>query len=86
MNQLDATNIKKRGESLIKEITKVIGETQNFILTPLPDSILFTRPQFYSITDYLAHASEYNQVSNKLRISEERLLQTKYNVMEVVIK
>jgi len=85
-NQLDATNIKGKGASLVKAITDVIGDTQNFILTPLPDSLLLTRPQFDSITDFLAHASDYSLISNRIAISEDRLLQTKWNVMDIEVK
>jgi len=86
MSQLDATNIKARGERLIQEVVKIVGDSQAFILTPLPDSVLFTKEQLGTVTDYLLYASKYSQFTDTVTLTEDRLLQTKWNVMEIEVK
>jgi len=84
-NQLDATNIKARGEKLVQEVVNRVGRSQDSVLTPLPGSVLFTKEQIETITDYLMYTEQYNQFTDKVALIEDRLLRTPYNVMEVVV-
>ena len=78
MTTLDITSYKVKGKELLELIDQAVRDTQKVILRPLPDRIIMTKDQF----DDLAKIIKLPDMHN----SKERMLITRYNVMEIDVK
>ena len=79
MKQLDITNFTQTGEELHDAITAAVKETQGLILQPYPSEILMTPYQYNQLA--LASGMDTDTTDAK-----DRMITTKYNVMEVRLK
>lgn len=90
MSQLDMTHSSNRGKELVDEIVKVVGDSQAFILTPLPDELVLSPEQYTSVLpyeDYVQPMADYSMFLEQItEQSKEKLFYTPHNVMEVRVK
>lgn len=86
--QLDLTTERVKGKALIARIDEIVGDSQAFVLTPLPGKLKLTRTQFESLltSDRLQEMVEYNQFTGEIQPIKDALFITKHNAMEVEVE
>lgn len=86
-NILDITSFKERGRPLVEKVIKIVGDSQAFILTPLPSVIKMNQMQFNSLVDQaeLQDMVEVSALTGLFKPSDGKLFYTPYNVMEVKV-
>lgn len=85
---LDLTTEKVKGKALEDRIDEIVGDSQAFVLTPLPGKLKLTRTQFESLltSDRLQEMVEYNQFTGEIQPIKDALFKTKHNAMEVEVE
>lgn len=86
--QLDLTTEKLKGKALEDRIDEIVGDSQAFVLTPLPGKLKITRTQFESLltSDRLQEMVEYNQFTGEIQPIKDALFYTPHNAMEVEVE